>query len=290
MPPKTKRDQGQWALGSRTPLNPNEEFKAADDGLNVRQRILDTYSIEGFDSIPAEDLRGRMRWWGLYTQRRPGIPGGRTASLPPEELEDKYFMMRVRSDGGALSSAQARVIGGISTGVRPPERRHLRPAEHPVALDPDRGRAGDLAAAGSCRPGQHGGLRGCAPSSAGLTGSRGCRRRDHGWHPRHQRDRPALRGQPRVLQLAPQVQECGVRLPASGRRPRDQRRLLHRRGPPGARPRLRPMGWRGTVDQPETGGPARRLGADWPRCQMSTKASSRSSATTAIDGCGTRPD
>jgi sulfite reductase (ferredoxin) len=113
--PKKQRDEGQWALGSREPLNPNEVFKAADDGLNVRDRILDTYSKEGFASIPAEDLRGRMRWWGLYTQRRPGIPGGKTATLPPEELDDEFFMLRVRSDGGALTSEQARVIAGIST-------------------------------------------------------------------------------------------------------------------------------------------------------------------------------
>jgi sulfite reductase (ferredoxin) len=109
------RDEGQWALGSRTPLNPNEAFKAEDDGLNVRERIETIYSKEGFGSIPAEDLRGRMRWWGLYTQRKPGIPGGKTASLPPEELDDEYFMLRIRSDGGALSSAQARTIAGIST-------------------------------------------------------------------------------------------------------------------------------------------------------------------------------
>ncbi len=109
------RDEGQWALGSREPLNANEAFKAADDGLNVRERIIEVYSKQGFASIPADDLRGRMRWWGLYTQRRPGIPGGRTASLAPEELDDEFFMMRVRSDGGALTSAQARVIAGIST-------------------------------------------------------------------------------------------------------------------------------------------------------------------------------
>ena len=109
------RDEGQWALGSREPLNANEAFKAADDGLSVRERIIEVYSKQGFASIPADDLRGRMRWWGLYTQRRPGIPGGRTASLAPEELDDEFFMMRVRSDGGALTSAQARVIAGIST-------------------------------------------------------------------------------------------------------------------------------------------------------------------------------
>ncbi len=112
---RAPRDEGQWALGSTTPLNANEEFKAADNGLNVRERIESVYSRQGFASIPADDLRGRMRWWGLYTQRRPGIDGGRTASLPPEELDDEFFMLRIRSDGGALTSDQARAIAGIST-------------------------------------------------------------------------------------------------------------------------------------------------------------------------------
>ncbi|MDF8263292.1 nitrite/sulfite reductase [Luteipulveratus flavus] len=109
------RSEGQWALGQREPLNHNEVFKAEDDALNVRRRVEEVYAKEGFASIPGDDLRGRMRWWGLYTQRRPGIDGGRTASLEPEELEDEYFMMRVRSDGGALTTEQLRVVAGIST-------------------------------------------------------------------------------------------------------------------------------------------------------------------------------
>lgn len=113
-PARKPRPTGQWALGQTEPLNDNERFKAEDNGLNVRKRIESIYSKEGFDSIPADDLRGRMRWWGLYTQRRPGIPGGKTASLTPEELDDKYFMLRVRSDGGALTGQQARVIAQIS--------------------------------------------------------------------------------------------------------------------------------------------------------------------------------
>ena len=108
--PTRSKETGQWALGQRDPLNPNEQFKAEDDGLNVRARIEQIYAKEGFASIPAEDLRGRMRWWGLYTQRRPGIDGGRTASLPPEELDDEYFMLRIRSDGGMLSLDQVRAI------------------------------------------------------------------------------------------------------------------------------------------------------------------------------------
>ena len=111
---KRKRGEGQWALGYREPLNKNEESKRNDDGLNVRQRIIDIYSKYGFDSIDPADLRGRFRWYGLYTQRRPGIDGGKTAVLEPEELDDRYFMLRVRIDGGQLSNDQLRVIAYVS--------------------------------------------------------------------------------------------------------------------------------------------------------------------------------
>ncbi|GGY03515.1 nitrite/sulfite reductase [Streptomyces minutiscleroticus] len=108
------RGEGQWAAGHFTPLNGNEQFKKDDDGLNVRTRIETIYSKRGFDSIDPNDLRGRMRWWGLYTQRRPGIDGGKTAVLEPEELDDEYFMLRVRVDGGRLTVAQLRAIGEVS--------------------------------------------------------------------------------------------------------------------------------------------------------------------------------
>ena len=111
---KRKRGEGQWALGYREPLNKNEENKRNDDGLNVRQRIIDIYSKYGFDSIDPADLRGRFRWYGLYTQRRPGIDGGKTAVLEPEQLDDRYFMLRVRIDGGQLSNDQLRVIAYVS--------------------------------------------------------------------------------------------------------------------------------------------------------------------------------
>ncbi len=111
----TRAGQGQWALGHHEPLNATERFKKDDDGLNVRARIENIYAHRGFDSIDPADLRGRFRWWGLYTQRRPGIDGGRTAVLEPEELEDKYFMLRVRIDGGQLNLQQLRTIAEMST-------------------------------------------------------------------------------------------------------------------------------------------------------------------------------
>jgi sulfite reductase (ferredoxin) len=112
---KAARGQGQWGLGYREPLNPNERMKKDDDGLHCRERIETIYRYTGFDSIDPGDLRGRFRWWGLYTQRAQGIEGGKTAILEPEELEDKYFMLRVRIDGGLLTTAALRTVGGLST-------------------------------------------------------------------------------------------------------------------------------------------------------------------------------
>jgi sulfite reductase (ferredoxin) len=109
------RSEGQWALGDRKPLNPNEEFKQAGPPLEVRERILNVYAKEGFDSIEKDDLRGRMRWWGLYTQREQGYDGSWTGDENMDKLEARYFMMRVRCDGGALSTAALRTLGQIST-------------------------------------------------------------------------------------------------------------------------------------------------------------------------------
>ena len=112
--PRRKKGEGQWALGYREPLNPNEQSKKDDNPLNVRARIENIYAKGGFASIDPGDLRGRFRWYGLYTQRRPGIDGGKTATLEPWELDDEYFMLRIRIDGGALTTEQLRVIGQIS--------------------------------------------------------------------------------------------------------------------------------------------------------------------------------
>jgi sulfite reductase (ferredoxin) len=111
--PRPKRGEGQWALGFTEPLNKNEQSKKDDDPLNVRERILHIYSKRGFDSIDPADLRGRFRWMGLYTQRKPGIDGGRTGSMAEEELDDRYFMLRVRTDGALLRPDAVRLLGTI---------------------------------------------------------------------------------------------------------------------------------------------------------------------------------
>ena len=109
-----KRGEGQWGLGYFEPLNPAERAKRDDDGLNVRARIEATYAKAGFRSIDKTDLRNRLRWWGLYTQRRQGVPGGATATAEPHELEDEFFMLRIRIPGGRLSAEQLRAVAWCS--------------------------------------------------------------------------------------------------------------------------------------------------------------------------------
>ncbi|HEY9311233.1 nitrite/sulfite reductase [Williamsia sp.] len=113
--PAKRRAEGQWALGYREPQNPNEQVKKDDNPLNVRARIENIYSKQGFDSIDKQDLRGRMRWWGLYTQRAEGYDGTWTGDDNIDILEAKHFMLRVRCDGGALSTEQLRTVGQLST-------------------------------------------------------------------------------------------------------------------------------------------------------------------------------
>ncbi len=113
--PKRPRGEGQWALGYREPLNANEQTKKDDLPLNVRERIENIYAPRGFDSIDKTDLRGRFRWWGLYTQRKQGYDGTWTGDEHIDVIEDSYFMLRIRCDGGALNLEQLRTMAQIST-------------------------------------------------------------------------------------------------------------------------------------------------------------------------------
>lgn len=109
--PKT---DGQWADGRRLQLNDDERVKLEDDALHCRERIESHYAKHGFASIRPDDLRKRFKAWGIYTQRKPGVDGGKTATLEPAEIEDTHFMVRVRVDGGRLNVRQARAIADVS--------------------------------------------------------------------------------------------------------------------------------------------------------------------------------
>lgn len=113
-PKRTPKPQGQWLVDGREPLNEDERLKAADPGIAVKRRVLDIYSREGFASIPAEDLAPRFKWIGLYTQRRQDLGGEHTGTMTNAELQDRYFMLRIRLDGGQATVAGIRAIGEIS--------------------------------------------------------------------------------------------------------------------------------------------------------------------------------
>ncbi len=113
--PAKTRNEGQWALGNREPLNDAEQVKHDDGPLNVRDRIINKYAKEGFGSIEKTDLRMRFKWMGLYTQREQGYDGSWTGDENIDKLEAKYFMMRVRSDGKPMSAHTLRTMGQVST-------------------------------------------------------------------------------------------------------------------------------------------------------------------------------
>ena len=112
-PSRKPKPEGQWKIDGTAPLNHDEEIKQESRVLDVKQRVVDTYSKGGFDSIDREDLYPRFKWLGLYTQRKQNL-GGEFTGEDNSVLEDKYFMMRIRFDGGICSTAQARAVGEVS--------------------------------------------------------------------------------------------------------------------------------------------------------------------------------
>src|SRR5260221_9759923 len=66
---------------------------------------LRRYAKAGFAAIPAEDLAVGFRVWGLYTQGDGG--GTRGEEMP-------FFMMRVRTPNGVLTSKMVRTIADLS--------------------------------------------------------------------------------------------------------------------------------------------------------------------------------
>ncbi|WP_310830432.1 nitrite/sulfite reductase [Paenibacillus pedocola] len=78
-------------------LSKFEFVKLQKDGLDIIRTIIEKYALEGFDSIPAEEL-DLFKWAGVY-QQKP---------------RDGHFMMRVRINTGIMTSDQARAIAEIA--------------------------------------------------------------------------------------------------------------------------------------------------------------------------------
>ena len=113
-PKRARKPEGQWKIDGTAPLNHVEEVKQDGEVLDVYDRVVNIYSKQGFDSIPADDIAPRFKWLGLYTQRRQDLGGELTGQVPDAELQDKYFMMRVRFDGGLVNPERLRAVGEIS--------------------------------------------------------------------------------------------------------------------------------------------------------------------------------
>lgn len=86
-----------WAKEDPSKLTRDEFIKLEKDGLDVVRSIIEKYAVEGYDSIPQDELL-RFKWAGVY-QQRPN---------------NGHFMMRIRIPSGILSSSQAKALGEIS--------------------------------------------------------------------------------------------------------------------------------------------------------------------------------
>ena len=245
-------------------MNPAEQIKKEDDGLNVRERIERIFAPGGFRSIGKQDLRNRMRWWGLYTQRKQGVPGERTGSAEPEELEDEFFMMRIRIDGGAMTTEQLRAIAWASerfgrdvadvTDRQNVQLHWIRIEDVPAIWE--RIESVGLSTQEACGDTPRV-ILGCP--LAGVTADE-----VFDATPGHPRRGRAVRRRSRVLEPAAQVQDLDQRLPRRVHEPRDQRRLVRGRGRSRRRARVRPAGRRGLSTNPMF---AQRLGAFVPRAR-----------------------
>lgn len=84
-----------WAKNEK--LNKVELLKLEKDGLDVIRTILEEYSHKGYSAITEDDMN-RFKWAGIYEQKP----------------KDGHFMMRIRINGGILTSDQTRVLAGIA--------------------------------------------------------------------------------------------------------------------------------------------------------------------------------
>jgi len=80
-------------------LNQVERWKLARHPLDVRQAIIERYSVEGPEAIASVDGElERFKWAGLYPQRQGA----------------EWFMLRIKVPGGGLGAAQAAEVGRVA--------------------------------------------------------------------------------------------------------------------------------------------------------------------------------
>ena len=180
--------------------------------------------------------------------------------LEAEELDDEYFMLRVRTDGGLLGRRRVRALGEISTDYARDtadvtDRQNIQ--YHWIRIEDvpaiwERLDAAGLDSTEACgdspRPLLGSPVAGIAADEI-IDGSRGARR-----------DQRRYIGDPAFSNLPRKFKTALTGHPSHDVLARDQRRLVRRHRAPRARPRLRPLGRRRPVHQPDARAEARRLG------------------------------
>jgi hypothetical protein len=107
--PAKTRSEGQWALGEREPLNDTEQIKHEDAPLNVRDRILNVYAKNGFDSIDKSDLRGGSAGW-VFTpnvRRATTAVGPATSTSTPSVADTEPAMIVYQHDEPDVGDTRA---------------------------------------------------------------------------------------------------------------------------------------------------------------------------------------
>jgi sulfite reductase (ferredoxin) len=85
-------------------LNPNERSKKDDNPLNVRARIENIYAHGGSPHRPGRPARAVPVVRPVHAAQARHRRGSHGV-LEPHELDDEFFMLRVRIDGGQLDLA-----------------------------------------------------------------------------------------------------------------------------------------------------------------------------------------
>ena len=241
---------------------------------------------QGFDSIDKADLRGRMRWWGLYTQREEGYDGTFTGDENIDLLEAKYFMMRVRCDAGALNAEQLRTVGGISTEFGRDtadlsDRENVQYHWIEIENVPEIWKR--LEAVGLQ---DHRGVRRLPARRARLAAGRRVPRRGPRRRPRRSTRSSA------ATSATPSTRTC--RASSRPRSPASRTwctRSTTSRSSASTTPSTAPAwtcGWAADCRPTRCWLSGSAPGCRWTRCPTSGRASPRSSATTATAGCGPR--
>ena len=259
------KGQGQWALGHREPLNANEQFKKDDDGLNVRARIENIYAKRGFDSIDPTDLRGRMRWWGLYTQRKPGHR--RRQDRHPGAGGARRQVLHAAGPHRRRSADHRRSCASIARGLRGRTRRDTADLTdrqniqlHWIRIEDVPGDLASGSRPSGCPPPRRAATARASSSARPVAGIAADEIIDA--TPAIEEIVDALHRRPGVLQPAAQVQDRDLR---ASRRTDVAHEIndiafvgvVHPEHGPG----LRPVGRRRAVHQPDARPAARRLGA-----------------------------